>query len=79
MPATRLHVRANDELILDAGSYEPTVGQHGPELLIRPPRTTLFRQVLAYLEGKKDPPGRLPGSAIGREGVAAAAVTLRWG
>jgi len=54
-------------------------GPEGPIHLVEPPRTTLFRQVLAYLDAKPDPP-RLPsGSMIGREGVAAAAVALRWG
>jgi len=43
------------------------------------PPTTLFRQVLAYLESKPDPPVRLSGSRTGREGVAAAALTIRWG
>ena len=51
----------------------------GFEILVRPPEVTLFGQVLTYLRGKPDPPGPLPGAAAGREGVAAAAVTLRWG
>jgi hypothetical protein len=41
--------------------------------------TTLFNQVLAYLREKPDPPKRPSGSMVGREGIAAAAVTLRWG
>jgi len=40
---------------------------------------TLFHQVMAYLRGKRDPPGRRPRLTLGREGVAAAAVVLRWG
>ena len=75
---TRLRVRANDEFVLDAGSCERVERGRGSEILIRPPEVTLFRQVLAYLRGKPDPPGRLPGSAARREGVAAAALTLRW-
>jgi hypothetical protein len=72
-------VRVNDELVLDAGTCEDLAVPHGPERLIRPPVTTLFHQVLAYLRAKTDPPKRPSGSMVGREGVAAAAVVLRWG
>lgn len=75
----RLQVRVNDELVLDAGACEDVTRAHGPERLIRPPMTTLFNQVLAYLREKPDPPKRPSGSMVGREGIAAAAVTLRWG
>ncbi len=74
-----LRVRVNDELVLDAGICEDVSGPHGPERLIRPPETTLFHQVLAYLQAKPDPPRRPSGSMVGREGVAAAALALRWG
>jgi hypothetical protein len=74
-----LLVHVNDELVLDAGHCEQVSGPHGPELLIRPPDPTLFHQVLAYLRAKPDPPVGLSGSMLGREGVAAAAVVLRWG
>ena len=75
----RLQVRVNDELVLDAGTCEEVSSPHGPEKVLRPPETTLFRQVLAYLKAKPDPPGPLSGSRVGREGVAAAALTVRWG
>lgn len=74
-----LRVRVNDELVLDAGTCEDLAMPHGPERLIRPPVTTLFHQVLAYLRAKSDPLKRPYGSMVGREGVAAAAVVLRWG
>jgi hypothetical protein len=77
--AELLQVRVTDELMLDAGSCETVLGPSGPERLIRPPATTLFHQVLAYLRNKPDPPKRPAGSMVGREGVAAAALTLRWG
>jgi hypothetical protein len=48
-------------------------------LRIRPPETTLFEQLLAYLRGKPDPTKPPSGSMVGREGVAAAALVLRWG
>jgi hypothetical protein len=66
-----LRVRVNDELVLDAGTCEDLAMPHGQERLIRPPVTTLFHQVLAYLRAKSDPPKRPYGSMAGREGVAA--------
>jgi hypothetical protein len=75
----RLAVRVNDELVLDAGVCETFEGPGGPMRLVRPARTTLFHQLIAYLKAKPDPRGRLPGTALDREGVAAAAMTLRWG
>jgi hypothetical protein len=75
----RLSVRVNDELVLDAGTCEKVSGPHGPEQLIRPPETTLFHQVLAYLRAKPDPFKHPSGSMVGREGVAVAALCLRWG
>jgi hypothetical protein len=74
-----LWVRVNDELVLDAGRWVEKADRRGPEKVIQPPATTLYRQVVAYLTSKPDPPVRIPGSKIGREGVAAAALTLRWG
>jgi hypothetical protein len=75
----RLEVRVNDELVLDAGTCQEVAGSGGREWLIHPPETTLFHQVLAYLKAKPDPPTRPSGTTIGREGVAAAALVLRWG
>jgi hypothetical protein len=75
----RLQVHVNDELVLDAGTCEEVTSPHGTEWLIRPPETTLFHQVLAYLRAKPDPPRRPSGSMVGREGVAAAALCIRWG
>jgi hypothetical protein len=75
----RLQGRVNDELVLDAGNYEEIVGSGGREWLIRPPETTLFHQLLAYLQGKPDRPAHRSGTMIGREGVAGAALVLPWG
>jgi hypothetical protein len=74
-----LRVHVNDELVLDAGTCEEVSGPHGPEKLICPPETTLFHQVLTYLRAKPDPPTQPSGSMVGREGVTAAALVLRWG
>lgn len=75
----QVRVQVNQELVLDAGTCEEFAGSHGTERLIRPPSTTLFHQVLTYLKAKPDPPDRSSGSMVGREGVAAAALVLRWG
>lgn len=74
-----LRVRVNDELMLDAGVCETVSGPGGQERIIHSPATTLFHQVLAYLRDKPDPPKVPSGSMVGREGVAAAALALRWG
>lgn len=75
----QLQVRVNEELVLDAGSCEATSEPSGPAWIIRPPTIKLFHQVLAHLREKPDPPKRPSGSMVGREGVAAAALVLRWG
>ncbi|WP_437982655.1 hypothetical protein [Sorangium sp. So ce117] len=72
LPAAPLRVRVNDELTLDAGLV-------GPDKIIRPPGQPMFRQVLDYLMTKPDPAKLPSGTGIGREGVAAAAVCVRWG
>jgi hypothetical protein len=71
-----LRVRVNDELVLDAGTTEELSGS---ELVVHPPKETLFRQVLDYLRARSDPPSPPKGSTIENEGAAAAAVVLRWG
>jgi len=74
-----LTVRVNDHFVLDAGTCERVNGAHGAELLIRPPATTLFAQVLAYLRAQPDLPADRTGRSDVDEGVAAAAAVLRWG
>ncbi|WP_437325924.1 hypothetical protein [Sorangium sp. So ce381] len=72
LPAAPLRVRVNDELTLDAGLV-------GPDRIIRSPTQPMFRRVLDYLMTKPDPVKLPSGTEIGREGVAAAAVCVRWG
>jgi hypothetical protein len=71
----RLLVRVNDDLVLDAGTTEPVAR----ELVIYPPKVTLFRQVLAHLQRKPDLPAPPASSFADHEGAAAAGVILRWG
>ena len=70
-----LRVDVNDELSLAAG----TVERLGPELLIHPPSVTLFHQLLDYLRAKPHPATPACDVTVEDEGVAAAAVVLRWG
>ena len=72
-------MRVNDELVLDAGTCYRLTSSEGPRWRIEPPATTLFRQLLDYLEARPDPTGPRSGTDVGREGVATAAVVLRWG
>jgi hypothetical protein len=71
----KLVVRVNEELSLDAGTSETD----GPGVLIRPPQTTVFHQVLAYLHAKPDPARPVPGTPGRHTATATAALTLRWG
>ena len=76
---TRLMVPVTKEFSLDAGQV--TFEGEGSELqrVITPPAVTMFEQLVAYLDTKPMPPGArtLPNSS--QEGVAAAALCLRWG
>ena len=69
-----LRVRVNDELVLDAGTVEPG----DSELIIHPPKVTLFHQVLDYLRAKPDGPNSLT-SKTKLESWATVNVVLRWG
>lgn len=75
----QLRVHVSDDLVLDAGECRIVEGTDGLERIVQPPRTTLFRQLINYLKAKPHPRERPPGTFISREGVTAAAVTLRWG
>jgi hypothetical protein len=75
----QLRVRVSDDLVLDAGECRIVEGPDGLERIVQAPRTTLFRQLINYLKAKPAPRDRPSGTFISREGVAAAAVTLRWG
>ena len=61
-------MQVNEDLVLGAGSCEEISGPHGPDRVISPPETTLFRQLVAYLRRQPDPPKRQSGSMVGREG-----------
>ena len=68
-----LRVRVNDELVLDAGTWE-SVGPGGTEIIVHPPKVTLFHQLLAYLRSKPDPAPWSTWVPRYRDGLAAAAL-----
>jgi hypothetical protein len=75
----QLTVRVNDGFQLDAGRMVIVGGANDCQRVITPPAMPMFEQVLSYLDSKPLPPnsGLVPSG--GQEGVAAAAVCLRWG
>jgi hypothetical protein len=74
-----LQVRVDDDLTLDAGWWEEVQADDGAtQRIVHPPETTMFEQVLDYLDSLP-PPRDCPGIHIGQEAVAATGVCLRWG
>jgi hypothetical protein len=73
-----LSVIVNEELTLDAGSYEPVPVNEGERYLIQPPRVALFDQLIEYLWRKPDPL-RLNRRELDIDALAATALCLRWG
>jgi hypothetical protein len=78
MPDSRelLLVHVTDDLVLDAGTWE-TIEGDDPQRVVYPPATTMFDQLIDYLEQR--PISGYPGVRIGYEAIATTAVCLRWG
>lgn len=74
----RLRVRVRDDLVLEAGTCEQVPGRDGPERLIHTPIKPLFIRC-SNAGSRSRIRLRPPRDPQGREGVAAAAVVLRWG
>ncbi len=77
-----LTTTVNDRLTIDAGYWQECVAEdQTPYRLISPPHTTMYRQVLSYLEeAAKDM--KVPaksGLHFGEVAIATVAVCLRWG
>lgn len=75
-------IGVNDHLTLDAGFWlEHTAEDQTPSRLVSPPHTTMYRQVLSYLEevtgDQRDPPKSQ--LHFGEVAIATVAVCLRWG
>jgi hypothetical protein len=72
----------NDHLTIDAGSWQERVEEeHMPHRLVSPPHTSMYRQVLSYLEevtrDEKVPPKFQ--LHFGEVAIATVALCVRWG
>ena len=77
-----LTINLNEQCAIDAGSWQECVREgQVPYRLVSPPQTTMYRQVLSYLEvvmgdQKVPPKSKLH---FGEVAIATVAVCLRWG
>jgi hypothetical protein len=81
-PRNSLTINVNDRCAIDAGSWQECVAEdQTPYRLISPPQTTMYRQVLSYVEettrGEKVPPKSQ--LHFGEVAIATVALCLRWG
>jgi len=77
-----LTINVNDQLTIDAGSWQACVEEdQTPCRLISPPQITMYRQVLSYLEEVAKDMKAPPKSQLhfGEVAIATVAVCLRWG
>ena len=77
-----LTIDVNDQLTIDAGSWQERVEEDQlPYRLVSPPQTTMHRQVLSYLEDVAGDQKVPPKSQLhfGEVAIATVAVCLRWG
>jgi len=77
-----LTINLNEQSAIDAGYWQEGVGEdQTPYRLVSPPQTTMYRQVLSYLEeATKDE--KVPHKSqlhFGEVAIATVAVCLRWG
>jgi hypothetical protein len=77
-----LTININDQCAIDAGYWQECVEEDQTAYrLISPPRTTMYRQVLSYLEettsDEKVPPKSL--LHFGEVAIATVAICIRWG
>jgi len=78
MTTSKLWVPVNDELVLDAGTWEWAAGSGEAPILVRPPVTSMYEQLIAYLESKPDPMcSNLSG--INQDALTATTLCVRWG
>ncbi len=77
-----LIINVNDQLAIDAGYWQECVEEdQTPYRLISPPHTTMYQQVLSYLEEAARDQEVPPKSQLhfGEVAIATIAVCLRWG
>jgi hypothetical protein len=77
-----LTINVNDQFTIDAGSWQACAEEdQTPYRLISPPQTTMYQQVLSYLEEATKAMKVPPKSQLhfGEVAIATVAVCLRWG
>ena len=77
-----LTINVNDQCAIDAGYWQECVEEdQTPYRLVSPPHTTMYRQVLSYLEettrNEKVPPKSQ--LHFGEVAIATVAICIRWG
>ena len=77
-----LTINVNDQFTIDAGSWQECVEEdRTPYRLVSPPHTTMYRQVLSYLE-ETTRNERVPAKSqlhFGEVAIATVALCIRWG
>ena len=77
-----LTINVNDQCAIDAGSWQERVEEgQTPYRLVSPPRTTMYRQVLSYLE-ETTRDEKVPSKSqlhFGEVAIATVAICIRWG
>jgi hypothetical protein len=77
-----LTINVNDRCAIDAGYWQERVEEdQTPYRLVSPPQTTMYRQVLSYLEETTRDEKAPPTSQLhfGEVAIATVAICLRWG
>jgi hypothetical protein len=77
-----LTINLNEQCSIDAGSWQEWVEEdQAPYRLVSPPQTTMFRQVLSYLEETTRDEKVPPKSQLhfGEVAIATVALCIRWG
>ncbi len=77
-----LTINVNDQCAIDAGYWQERVEEdQTPYRLVSPPQTTMYRQVLSYLEETTRDEKSLPTSQLhfGEVAIATVAICIRWG
>ena len=78
MSSPNLSVPVNDELVLDAGTCELVTDGPTARKLVRPPATSMFEQLISYLESKSEPrSSRLTG--VDQDTLVGTTLCVRWG
>lgn len=74
----KLDIRVTDDLVITAGSWEEQAAGSEVYRVVHPPETTMYQQLLDYVESRPPVDG-YPGISGQHEALVAVALCLRWG